>query len=85
MVGTGEKKAELSTGRDWTAGLHHVTARSRLARVLKPMDRLFLNFTNFSGRVKPRKSETTDTESVDTGERLYLCLIYVCAVFKTSS
>jgi hypothetical protein len=29
------KEDESSTGRVWAAGFHHVTARSRLARVLK--------------------------------------------------
>jgi len=33
-VGMGTKEDESSTGRVWTAGFHHVTARSRLARVL---------------------------------------------------
>ena len=41
-VGTGTKEDESSTGRVWAAGFHHVTARSRLARVLQPMNRLFL-------------------------------------------
>jgi len=41
-VGTGTKEDESSTGRVWAAGFHHVTARSRLARVLKLMNRLFL-------------------------------------------
>jgi hypothetical protein len=41
-VGTGTKEDEFSNGRVWTAGFHHVTARSRLARVLKIMNRLFL-------------------------------------------
>jgi len=31
-VGTETKGEESSTGRVWTAGFHHVTARSRLAR-----------------------------------------------------
>jgi hypothetical protein len=34
-VGTGTKEDESSTGRVWAAGIHHVTARFRLARVLK--------------------------------------------------
>jgi hypothetical protein len=29
------------------AGFYHVTARSRLARVFKLMNRLFLQFSNF--------------------------------------
>jgi len=41
-VGTGIKEDESSTGRVWTAGLHHVTASSLLARVLKLMNCLFL-------------------------------------------
>jgi hypothetical protein len=40
-VGTEANKDESSTGRVWAAGFHHVTARSRLARVLKFMNRLF--------------------------------------------
>jgi hypothetical protein len=38
----GGKEDELSTGRVWAAGFHHVTARSRLACVLKLMNHLFL-------------------------------------------
>jgi hypothetical protein len=41
-VGTGTKEDESSNGRVWAAGFHHVTARSRLARVLKLVNRLFL-------------------------------------------
>jgi hypothetical protein len=41
-VGTGTMKNESSTGRIWATGFRHVTARSRLARVLKLMNRLFL-------------------------------------------
>ena len=41
-VGTGTKEDESSTGRVWAAGFHHVTVRSRLASVLKIMNRLFL-------------------------------------------
>ena len=41
-VGTGTKKDESSTGCIWAAGFHHVRARSRLARFLKLMNRLFL-------------------------------------------
>jgi hypothetical protein len=37
----GTKEDETSTGRVWAAGFHHVTARSRLARALKLMNRLF--------------------------------------------
>jgi len=44
-VGTGTKEDESSTGSVWAAGFHHVTARSRLARVFKPMNRLFLSFS----------------------------------------
>ena len=45
-VGTGTKEDESSTGRVWATGFHHVTARSRLARVLKITNCLF-NFPNF--------------------------------------
>jgi len=41
-VGTGTKEDESSTGRIWAAGFHHVTAHSRLAPILKLMNRLFL-------------------------------------------
>jgi hypothetical protein len=50
----GTKGDELSIGRVWAAGFHHVRARSRLARVLKLMNRLFfLIFQFFSGCGKP--------------------------------
>jgi hypothetical protein len=41
-VSTGAKEGELSTGRVWAAGFHNFTARSRLAGVLKLMNRLFV-------------------------------------------
>jgi hypothetical protein len=41
-VNTGSNEDESSTGRVWAAGFHRVTARTRLARVLKLMNRLFL-------------------------------------------
>jgi hypothetical protein len=41
-VSTEAKEGESSTGRVWAAGFHRVTARSRLLRVLKFMNRLFL-------------------------------------------
>jgi len=46
-IGTGTKEDESSTGRVWAAGFHHVTARFGLARVLKLMNRLFLQFSIF--------------------------------------
>jgi hypothetical protein len=67
----GTKEDESITGRVCAAGFHHVTARSRLAGVLKLMNRLFLYFSNFSGCYKLRITETADNESVDTGARLY--------------
>jgi hypothetical protein len=39
---TGTQENESSTGHVWAAGFHHAKARSRLARVLKLMGRLFL-------------------------------------------
>jgi hypothetical protein len=53
-VGTGTKKDESSTWRVWAAGSHHVTAISRLARVLKLKNSFFFDFQFFSGRGKPR-------------------------------
>jgi len=41
-VGTGIKEDESSTRRVWAPEFHHVTARSRLVRVLKLMNRLVL-------------------------------------------
>jgi len=43
----GTKEDESSTECVWAAGFHHVTARSHLARVLKLMSRLFLEFSKF--------------------------------------
>jgi hypothetical protein len=53
-VGTGTKENESSHGRVWAAGFHYVTARSRLARVLKIGNPLFLSFSYvyFSAAVK---------------------------------
>jgi hypothetical protein len=41
-LSTGVKEDESSTERVWAAGCHHVTARSRLAGVLKLTNSLFL-------------------------------------------
>jgi hypothetical protein len=41
-VGTGTMEDESSTGRVWAAEFHHVTARYRLARVLKLTNHLFI-------------------------------------------
>jgi hypothetical protein len=38
----GAKEGVSSTGRSWAAGFHHVPARSRLVRVLKRTNRLFI-------------------------------------------
>jgi hypothetical protein len=46
-VGTVKKEDESSTGRVWAAGFQHVTARSRLAGVLKIMDLPFNEFSIF--------------------------------------
>jgi len=46
-VGTGTNEDESSTGCVWDAGVHHVMARSRLARVLKLMNGLVFNFPVF--------------------------------------
>jgi hypothetical protein len=55
----------------WAIGFHHVTARSRLARVLKLMNRFFPSIFKFC--FGPRK--TVVTESADTGKWLYLVII----------
>jgi hypothetical protein len=39
------------TQRVWAAGFHHVTARSRLPRVLKHMKRYFFSFPFFRAAV----------------------------------
>jgi hypothetical protein len=41
-MGTGTNEDELSTRQVWVVGFHHVTARSRLTRVLKFVKRLYL-------------------------------------------
>jgi hypothetical protein len=46
-MGTGTEEDESSTERVCTAVYHHVTARSRLARVLKVMNRLFIHLPIF--------------------------------------
>jgi hypothetical protein len=46
-VGMGTKEDESITGRVWDAGFHHVTARSRLVRILELMNQLLLNFPIF--------------------------------------
>jgi hypothetical protein len=77
-MGTGTKEDESSTGHIWAAGFNHITARSRLACVLKLMNRSFLGFSKFfSGRCKPCVTETTDSEFTDMGVRLYM---YVCSL-----
>jgi hypothetical protein len=68
----GTKEDETSTGHIWAAVFHHGTARSCLARVLKLMNCNFFNFHFYSDRSKPQTIETADTESVDTGARMYL-------------
>jgi len=41
-VSTETKEDASSTGRVWAAGFHHIRARSRLARVLKLTNLLYL-------------------------------------------
>jgi hypothetical protein len=41
-VSTGANEEELGTGGVWAAGFHLVTARSRLTRVLKVINHLFV-------------------------------------------
>jgi len=61
------KEDESSTGCVWAAGCHHVTTRSRLARIFKLLNLYFFNFPNlFLGRGQPRITEITNNESADT-------------------
>jgi hypothetical protein len=58
IVGTGTKEDESGTGRIWAAGFQHAMGCSHLARVLKLVNQLVLQFPNFfSVRVKPRLTE----------------------------
>ena len=43
----GTKEDESCTGRVWAVGFHHIMAHTRLARILKLMNRLFFKFPNF--------------------------------------
>jgi hypothetical protein len=45
-VGMGTKDDKSSTGCVWAAGFHHVTAPSRLAHVMKHMNRLVLELSS---------------------------------------
>jgi hypothetical protein len=72
-VGTGAKEDESSTGRVWAAGFSPRYGPFSLgARFENYKPFISLIFFFFSDRVKPRITETADTESVDTGARLYL-------------
>ena len=44
---TGTNEDESCTGNVWAVGFHHVMVRSRLARILKLMNRLFLLVSKF--------------------------------------
>jgi hypothetical protein len=58
----GAKEDKSKTVHVWGAGFHHVMVCSRLAHILKLMNRLFFNFhIFFSGRSKPWITETADT------------------------
>jgi len=57
VQGTGTREDESSSGRVWAARFHHVTARPRLARVLKLMNSLF---------------SKCFFRAADTGVRLYI-------------
>jgi hypothetical protein len=77
-VSTGAKEGESSTGKVWTAGFHHVTARSRLAHFETYEPFISFIFKFFSGRGKSWITETADTESVDIGAHLYIHIYYAC-------
>ena len=46
-MGAETNEDEANTGRVWAAGFHHVTARSRLARILKLINLISIYFSNF--------------------------------------
>jgi hypothetical protein len=73
-VSTEAKEDESSTGRVWAAGFHYVTVRSLFARSETYESLIYFTFQIFSGRGKPRITETTDTESVDMGAQLYFII-----------
>jgi len=77
---TGTNKDESCTGHVWAVEFHHVMARSRLARILKLMNCLFLLVSKFfSGRSKPR---------IQGGQRVLQFLHIACfyhGLFKGSS
>jgi hypothetical protein len=61
----------VHTGRVWTAGFHHITARSRLACGLKFISHLFLQFPNFflgrgKSRIKNQRIQGPDCTSIRT-------------------
>jgi hypothetical protein len=68
-VSTEAKEDESSTGHIWAAGFHHVVPHCCLVGVLKLTNHLF-NLPFVSDRGELRMTETTDTESADTGARL---------------
>jgi hypothetical protein len=73
-MGIGTKENESSTERVWAAGFHHPFSLGARFETYEPFISLIFLFF-FSGRRQPRITETADTESADTGVRLYLwCL-----------
>jgi hypothetical protein len=66
-VSTGAEEDTSSIGRVWTAGIRHVTARSRLECGWKLMNGLFLSCSIFFG-----SRWTADTELVNMGAHLEL-------------
>ena len=69
-MGMGTKEDESSTGRVCAAGFHHFMVRSRLARVFKLTNCLFLLFSKFSsGQGKP-----LITKYADVGVCLCMCV-----------
>jgi len=63
-VSAGKKENEPSTGRVWAAGFHHVTTRSRLARVFLTYEPIVsLRFQFFSGCGQPRIRRSTCTHA----------------------
>jgi hypothetical protein len=62
-VSTEAKEDESSTGRVWAAGFHHVTARSRLARVLELINRFTQSFSSPSHDRSKASSKASSAHS----------------------
>jgi len=75
------KGDKSSAGHIWAAGFHRVMACSHLVCILKSMNCLFPNISNFlSGCGHLQITETSNSESMDTAVHLYLEMSVVFAL-----